>query len=161
LEACTSNYSDLSLEGEWAYANHRLRWVSPSRRCITPRLTSESAATCLDRIESLHIIGDSHLRGFTKYLLQAADLAPVDNGTPQWGHFDTVINSNLAYHWSTTSKRLSKRLEEVYPYWTASKLNASNVLIMNSGAWDLFSADMTTVVQTWVPDLINSLTELR
>lgn len=72
-----SKHDSLSVRGEWmADAQGTLRWIRGTERCVTPIFYDDQVAQCLERVRPIAIMGDSHLRHASKWLLAYLGYTP-------------------------------------------------------------------------------------
>lgn len=74
LPDCHTNLTHLFWEGEWAYVSKSsshdpmLRWIDAKHGCVTPIIPNEEVVDCVKKdLDSLTIMGDSHIRMYSKW----------------------------------------------------------------------------------------------
>jgi len=162
---CAGNISELSLEGEWAKADGRLRWVHAGRRCVTPVPDRQRVAACMEGLDSVSIMGDSHVRMFFEWFVQynmtTQAMLELD---PGYGHFDTHGPANRNFFWSTVGTELARRLDEG-PLFLVNQstrpLTERDVMVLNTGQWNLLDNDITHFITVELPAVVGALEKLR
>ncbi len=163
IPECVGNLSQLSLEGEWAEAQGRLRWVHAGRGCVTPVPDRQRVAACMEGLDSVSIMGDSHLRMFYEWFLLYS-IPTQEMLELGWGHHDTHGPANMNFYWSTVGAELARRLDEG-PLFLANQstrpLTERDVLVLDTGHWNLEDKDITPFITVGLPAVIVALEKLR
>lgn len=162
---CQEDISSLTLHGQWASINGTLRWVSPDHHCVPPILTEEDVSTCIDQLDSLTILGDSHLRHFSKWLLgykgvERSKLHYI------WGDAAGIV-PGIQFLWNSYTFQLANRTDhDLYPSGeegrSGTSLTNKDVVIMNTCHWDLRRWDIGHIFANHtLPAVVSSLERLR
>lgn len=161
--------ASLSSRGEWvADAQGTLRWVRATECCTTPILSDNQVAECLERVGPIAIVGDSHLRRMSKWLLSYFGFTPEQL---TYIKTDASLVPSIKFFFSTTGSNLYKRVvdEDILEMGeTAQAIDGSTqtsfgtrkVVVMNSCHWDL-SQDLGRYVDTASPAIVDVVRRIR
>lgn len=159
---CTSkDLSPLTTKGQWLRVDGKLKWVSTQTNCMAPILDGYPIHSCFERMRSFTIMGDSHLRIYSKYFLNK--LFSQHRVHTELGYVkDYTQSEKFKYFWcqDDLAERLHDRyLNPEFPWFR--KMTKNDVLVLTTGSWALMAYPVTQYLSTTIPHTLDVLAQIK
>ena len=150
---CQSRTRTGDSDGRWRYSDIS-SWQWFEKGCSVDYVPRYELVSCLQAINSIHIVGDSHIRYLTEYLMHMWRGTPPER-VHKWENFNT---SNMYFWWSTVPARIAKDLNTLrWSSFRNESISKKDIVLISTGAWDMNHAGLkysiTQFDQTLVPQL--------
>lgn len=158
------NLSQLSSEGQWLRLDGKLEWVSSTMDCVAPNVDGYPIQSCFNNLNSLTIMGDSHMRIYSKYFL--SKLYSEDSLRPQlWNitYQDFYMGEKFRFLWccDDLAGRLTDTFLKTDNHQSVRNMTKKDVLIIETGSWGLSSYPVIYYVRRTIPRIVDVLTQIR
>ena len=139
--------------GRWRhYRNYPFQWFEHGRQI--PTWSEKDTLRCLKSLNSVHLIGDSHLRFIQDYLLD------IKTGRPpvreqMWASFN---KSDIYLWWADFSPSAAKQLRTLQTsQFLKVNITKRDVVIFSTGAWDMLANGMAQFFESFKMSVIPQL----
>ena len=153
---CGKHDIPLRLNGEGIWNRIHNKWSWAEAGCDIQFLEEDDSRKCLQKVKSVNILGDSHMRYISNYMMSKISTLP--SNLPKW---NDSSYAGINFWWSTfanvTSEKLGKLRRTLCP---RGKMTSLDNLIVSAGAWDMAYYGALHFISKSGPSLVAGLSKL-
>lgn len=159
---CNSSYLKYKIHdqppyGYWYLRDKPVKWISQG--CIlSPIINRQAACLCLkSKYKTIYALGASHLRNIAYYFMELCQNLPYSGKLGNAKTHNNLKVSNIHFKWLNYANNLSEFFNNISQ--DTSTVHHNDVILFQTGAWDLAYSGFDNFSKIIVPELISAVSD--